>query len=72
MTTKTTKAGPDSLLQARKMSRYEHEVWRVCFAAAIAGTLSAHRGVPNPDVVIRIAAVMADRALVECQRRKAA
>jgi hypothetical protein len=73
MTTKITKAGPDSLSLPRKMSRYEHEIWRTCFAAAIAGTLGAHRGVPNPDVVIRLAATMADRALDECrQRRRAA
>jgi len=72
MTTKTMKAGLDSSSQ-HKMSRYEHETWRACFAAAIAGTLSAHRGIPNPDVVIRLAATMADRAIEECRnRRKAA
>lgn len=68
MMTKSTKAGLESSSHL-SMKRREHEMWRACFAAAIAGTLSAHRGMPNPDVVIRLAATMADRALDECVKR---
>ena len=71
MTMKRTKAGQDSSSPRPepKLTKHAHALWRECFAAAIAGTISAHRGVPNPDVVIRLAATMADRALTECRKR---
>jgi hypothetical protein len=66
--TRVTKVGQDSY--PGLLSRTDHQTWRECFAAAIAGTVSAHRSVPNPELVVRIAAKTADLALFECRRRR--
>lgn len=66
---KTTKGGPDTYVGL--LEKTDLGVWCDCFTAAIAGTVAAHRGEPNPNVVVRIASSVADRALRECtQRRK--
>lgn len=69
---KTTKAGRDSSAAQppQLLNPIDHQTWRECFAAAIGGTLSAHRGVPNPEIVVGLAATVADRALIECRRRR--
>jgi hypothetical protein len=44
--------------------------WHDYFHAAIAGIVSAHRRAPNPDLVVRIGASIASRALEEYQAKR--
>lgn len=57
-------------MEPELLTKLDHLCWRECFAAAIAGTVSAHRGVPNPDLVVRLAAEIADHALAQCRKRR--
>ena len=45
------------------------DAWRECFTAAITGILCAHRATPNPGMVAKLAAEIADRALLEAHKR---
>lgn len=71
---KTTKAGRVSLTTKTpaRLKRSDLSTWRECFAAAIAGAVAAHRRVPNAESVVKFAAQIADHALDESRKRKAA
>ena len=45
-------------------------IWRECFASAIAGTCAAQRIRPNPKIVTRHAALIADCALEAARERQ--
>lgn len=69
---RTTKAGQASSKNPASLDGIDHKTWRECFAAAIAGAVAAHRRAPNPKIVARLAARIADHALEECRKRRAA
>jgi hypothetical protein len=66
----STKGGKGSSKNGA-LSSVEQRTWRECFIHAIAGITSAHRRSPNPDLVVRMAARIADQAIKECRRRVA-
>jgi hypothetical protein len=66
--TPNTRAGQDSTFPRHSGS--DHDTWRECFAAAIAGTIAAHRTTPLVDEVVPFAAKIADLALEECRKRR--
>lgn len=66
-TIRSTKAGQAS--SPAHLSTGDLRAWRDFLHAAIAGITSAHRRTPNPDMVVRLAAQIADRAMTECDKR---
>jgi hypothetical protein len=64
-TTTATKAGRGSL---SLHSVVGDSMWCACFLAAIAGVSAAQRAAPNPDLIVRFAAQIAERAVAECER----
>lgn len=72
MKMKSTKGGrvfSSAIPRKRINNPKEMDTWRECFAAAISGTVCAHRGLPNPEIIIKLASAIADRALDECRKR---
>lgn len=67
-TTRRMKAGRGT--SPLKLANVDLEKWHVYFMAGISGIVAAHRRIPNPDLVARMAARIADRALVELQTRR--
>jgi hypothetical protein len=67
-TIRTTKAGP-ALSSALRDDR-AWKVWGDCYQASIAGLLAAHRSTPKPRLVVKMAARIADLAVVESMKRR--
>lgn len=65
---KTTRAG--LAYSPRRLRTIEHRMWRDFLQYAIAGITSAHRRTPNAEMVVRLAAKIADQAIEECRRRR--
>lgn len=66
-TTKRTKAGRPE--RPERLRNHELDVWHEYFRAAIGGIVSAHRRAPSPELVARIGASIANRALEEYRAR---
>ena len=67
-TTTCTKAGQKSS-QPERLRNHDFDVWHEYFRTAIVGIVSAHRRTLSPELVARIGAIIASRALEEYQSR---